>query len=75
MPDQENPNIRFISVRVTQELFRKAEIRAEARQMDISGLVRYLLTEECVKVKLTSEDYAELARRTKERENVLNGRA
>lgn len=73
MANQENPNIRFLHVRVTQELFRKAEIRAAARKMDVSSLVRFLVNEECTNVKLTSEDYIQIAQRIKEREAVLNG--
>ena len=74
MPNQENPNIRFMNVRVPQDLYRKAEKRAELRKMDtVSELVRYLLMEECVTVKLTSEDFAEIAKRIKEREVTING--
>ncbi len=72
MPHQENPNIRFINVRVTQELYMLAEKRAEEHKTDISGLVRMLLLEKVAGMELTSDDYAELAKRTKEREKKLN---
>ena len=47
----------MIGVKVTQELFRKLEIRVKERRMsDISQLVRFLITEECMSVELTKED-------------------
>lgn len=57
MSHQESANIRMIGVKVKQELFRKLEKRVKERCMtDISQLVRFLITEECMSVELTKED-------------------
>jgi Arc/MetJ-type ribon-helix-helix transcriptional regulator len=54
---QENPNIRMIGVKLTQELYRKTEKRVAERKMkDVSQLVRFLITEETVNTPLTDED-------------------
>lgn len=54
---QENPNIRMIGVKLTQELYRKTEKRVEERKMkDVSQLVRFLITEETLNTPLTDED-------------------
>ena len=54
---QENPNIRFINVRCTQELYRKAELEAQARKMkDVSAFVRHLVTEATLDTELTPSD-------------------
>lgn len=73
MPNQENPNIKFLNVRVTQELFRKAEKRAKERDMDVSELVRFLVNEDCAGIDLSPEDYIEIARRVQSRREKLNG--
>ena len=47
----------MIGVKVSQELFRKIEKRVKERCMtDISQLVRFLITEECMNVSLTEAD-------------------
>ncbi len=54
----------MIGVKVTQELFRKVEKRVAERQMDdVSQLVRFLLTEECLRVELDAEDRKLIAAR------------
>ena len=73
MPNQEHPNIKFLNVRVTQELFLKAEKRAAERDMDVSELVRFLITEDCSGIDLTPDDYIEIARRVAARKEKLHG--
>ena len=76
MSNQENPHIRQLNVRMTQEMYLLGQKRAKERQMkNISELVRHLLMEECKNVSLTSEDFVEISKRVKERENLLNGRS
>ena len=54
---QENPNIRMIGVKLTQELYRKTEKRVVERKMkDVSQLVRFLIMEETINTPLTDED-------------------
>ena len=54
---QENPNIRMIGVKLTQELYRKTEKRVAERKMsDVSQLVRFLIMEETINTPLTEED-------------------
>ncbi len=54
---QVNPNIRMVGVKLTQELYRKAEKRVVERKMsDVSQLVRFLITEETINTPLTDED-------------------
>ena len=61
---QDNPNIRMIGVKLTQELYRKTEKRVEERKMkDVSQLVRFLVTEETINTPLTDEDRAIIAKR------------
>lgn len=73
MPHQENPNIRFINVRCTQELYRKAELEARARKMsDVSALIRHLLTEATLHTDLTDEDVKLIQKRIAERKAAQN---
>ena len=74
MSHKENPNIRFISVRVTQTLYLLAEKGAEAEGMDMSRFVRDLLSDRVSNMQLTSDDYEELARRTKDREKKIHAK-
>lgn len=68
MSHQENPNIRFINLRCTQELYRKAELEAAARKMkDVSAFVRHLVTEATMDTELTKADYALIEKRITER--------
>ena len=61
---QDNPNIRMIGVKLTQELYRKTEKRVEERKMkDVSQLVRFLVTEETINTPLTDEDREIIAQR------------
>ena len=54
---QSSPEIRMIGVKVTQKLYRLIEKRVKARKMkDISQLARFVLEEEAMMAKLTSED-------------------
>ncbi len=70
MPHQENPNIRFINIRCTQELYRKAELEAKSRKMaDVSAFVRFLLTEATLDVELTKSDRKIIEQRIAERRN------
>lgn len=73
MPNQENPNITFVNVRVTQELCVKARKLAEARGMrgGAAELARHLLSEECMGVELDDADYAEIKRRIDTRKKQI----
>ena len=65
MPNQENPSIRPLHVRVTQELYMMLEKPAERRgYATVSELVRAVL------VDLTRDDYREIARRVEARSEV-----
>ncbi|MBQ6102971.1 MAG: hypothetical protein IJL06_04795 [Kiritimatiellae bacterium] len=75
MPNQENPNIRPLFVRVTQELWRELEVLAKRRGFeDVSSLVRSVLTEAVKDVKLTEDDYRLIAERVHNRQEVLDAR-
>jgi hypothetical protein len=73
MPNQENPNITFVNVRVTQELCVKARKLAETRGMrgGAAELARHLLSEECMGVELTASDYDEIKRRIDARKEQI----
>lgn len=75
MAHQENPNIRFINVRCTQELYRKAEIEAHARKMpDVSALVRHLVTEATIDTELTAADFELIRERIQKRKENQDAR-
>lgn len=75
MAHQENPNIRFVNVRCTQELYRKAELEAAARKMkDVSAFVRHLVTEATLDVQLTRADLDLIAERIQQRKEAQNGK-
>ncbi len=75
MPNQENPNIRPLFVRVTQELWRELEVLAKRRGFeDVSSLVRSVLTEAVKDVNLTEDDYRLIAERVHQRQEVLDAR-
>ncbi len=68
---QDNPNIRMIGVKLTQELYRKTEKRVEERKMkDVSQLVRFLVTEETINTPLTDEDRAIIAKRVAAKKKI-----
>lgn len=73
MPNQENPNITFVNVRVTQELCVKARKLAEVRGMrgGAAELARHLLSEECMGVELSDADYTEIKRRIDARKEQI----
>lgn len=71
MPNQENPSIRPLHVRVTQELYMMLEKLADRRGYpSVSELVRAILIDTTRDVYLTPEDYREIARRVAERGEV-----
>lgn len=75
MPNQENPNIRPLFARVSQELWRELEVLAEKRGFeDVSSLVRSILTEAVRDVHLTEADYRLIADRVAKRQEVLDAR-
>ena len=75
MPNQENPNIRPLFTRVTQELWRELEVLAIQRGFtDVSSLVRSVLVEAVKDVKLSPEDYRVIADRVAKRQEVLDAR-
>ncbi len=75
MPNQENPNIRPLFVRVTQELWRELEVLAKRRGFeDVSSLVRSVLTEAVKDVNLTEDDYRLIAERVHQRQEALDAR-
>lgn len=66
---QDNPNIRMIGVKLTQELYRKTEKRVAERKMkDVSQLVRFLITEETINTPITDEDKRIIEQRKAKRE-------
>lgn len=73
MPNQENPNITFVNVRVTQELCVKARKLAESRGMrgGAAELARHLLSEECMGVELTDKDFDEIKQRVNARKEQI----
>lgn len=55
MPNQENPSIHQLRVRVTEELFRALEVLAARRGYeDVSALVRATLYDLVAEVRLTA---------------------
>lgn len=75
MPNQENPNIRPLFTRVTQELWRELEILAAKRGFaDVSSLVRSVLLDAVAEVQLTAADYKLIAERVAKRQEVLDAR-
>ena len=75
MPNQENPNIRPLFARVTQELWRELEVLAARRGFpDVSSLVRSVLVEAVKDVRLTADDYRIIADRVAKRQEVLDAR-
>jgi hypothetical protein len=61
----------MIGVKVTQELFRKIEKRVAERQMsDVSQLVRFLITEECMRVELNADDRKIIAARKRAKKEI-----
>ena len=71
MPNQENPSIRPLHVRVTQELYMMLEKLAERRgYATVSELVRAVLVDLTREVYLTPDDYREIARRVEARSEV-----
>lgn len=75
MPNQENPNIRPLFARVSQELWRELEVLAKKRGFeDVSSLVRSILTEAVRDVHLTEADYRLIADRVAKRQEVLDAR-
>lgn len=74
MPNQENPSIHQLRVRVTEELFRALEVLAARRGYeDVSALVRATLYDLVAEVKLTAADYAIVRDRVAKREEALRG--
>lgn len=74
MPNQENPSIHQLRVRVTEELFRALEVLAARRGYeDVSALVRATLYDLVAEVKLTAADYAIVHERVIKREEALRG--
>lgn len=73
MPNQENPNITFVNVRLTQQLLVKAKRLARQRGFrgGVAELARHLLQEECINVELTPEDCDEIKRRIAHRRKVI----
>lgn len=73
MPNQENPNITFINVRVTQELCVKARRLAEQRGFrgGATELARHLLQEECMNVELSDKDILEIRKRINARRDQI----
>ena len=72
MPNQENPSIHQLRVRVTEELFRALEVLAARRGYeDVSALVRATLYDLVAEVKLTAADYAIVRDRVAKREEAL----
>lgn len=67
MAHQENPKIRFLSIRCSQELYRKVERKADARKMDLSAFVRSLLVEATRDIELTQSDSRIIQNRISER--------
>ena len=75
MPNQENPNIRPLFARVSQELWRELEVLAKRRGFaDVSSLVRSVLADAVRDVKLTAADYRLIADRVAKRQEVLDAR-
>lgn len=75
MPNQENPNIRPLFARVSQELWRELEVLAKRRGFaDVSSLVRSVLADAVRDVKLTAADYRLIAERVAKRQEVLDAR-
>jgi Arc/MetJ-type ribon-helix-helix transcriptional regulator len=74
MSNQENPGIRIVGFRVTQQLFRQLEKLAERRGFrDVSSMVRALVIDAVSGVELTAEDHREIAARIDERKKKLEG--
>ena len=73
MPNQENPQITFINVRVSQELLVKAKRFAKEHGYagGAAGLARSLLYERCMRVKLMPEDVVEIGRRIEQRKKQI----
>lgn len=68
MPHQENPNIRFVNVRCSQELYRRAELEANNRKMsNVSAFVRSLIVKATRNVEFTQADDMLIKKRTSER--------
>lgn len=64
MSNQESPDVRIVPIRLRQELYRQLEILKERRgYAEISVLIRSILVEAVRDIKLTAEDYREIARR------------
>jgi hypothetical protein len=57
MAHQENPKIKMLGVKLTQELYRAIEKEAEEHKMKVSEYVRHLIVEETINTTLTEEDY------------------
>ena len=76
MPNQENPNITFVHVRLTQQLLVKAKRLAKERGFrgGVAELARHLLHEECINVQLTDEDLDEIKRRLDHRRALIEKR-
>lgn len=71
MPNQENPSIRPLHVRVTQELYLSLEKLAERRgYATLSEFIRAVLVDLTRDVYLTADDYREIARRVEARGEV-----
>lgn len=75
MPNQENPSVHQLRVRVTEELFRQLEVLAARRGFgDVSALVRATLYDLAGGVQLTAADYRMIADRVAKREEALRVR-
>ncbi len=68
MPNQESPDVRILTIRIRQDLYRRLERLAQQRGFrEVSRFARVLIIEATDGIRLTAEDYAEIARRVKER--------
>ena len=75
MPDQETPSNHPLTLRVTQELYRRLELLADRRGYpDVTALVRALLIDHAGAIPLDEEDYAEIGRRVAARKEALDAR-
>ena len=71
MAHQENPNIRFLAIRCSQELYRKVERKVSVLKVDVSSFVRSLLVEATRDIELTQVDNRIIQNRTSERRRKL----
>ena len=72
MAHQRSPEIKQLVIKLTQKLYRQLEKEAQARRMNISEYVRFLLGEATLKTPLTKEDYGIIANRIKSQRERLD---